>query len=61
MIDKHKDDNKAPELVDELEALFFRYAVQIPILTVIFVSFKMEIRKSETNFSACAIPIITRV
>jgi len=61
MIDKHKDYNQAPELVDELEALFFRYAVQLPILTVIFVSFKMEIRKSETNFSACAIPIIARV
>jgi hypothetical protein len=61
VIDKHKDDNQAPELVDELEALFFRYAAQFPILTVIFASFKMDIRKSETKSSAYAIPVLAKV
>ena len=61
MIDKHKDYDQTPELIDELESLFFRYAAQIPILTVIFASFKMEFRKSETKSSACTIPILAKV
>ena len=61
MIDKHKDYNQTPELIDELETLFFRYAVQMPILAVIFVSFKMENRKFETKSSAYAIPILDKV
>ncbi len=61
MIDKHKDYNQAPELIDEVETLFFRYAAQFPILTVIFASFKMEFRKSETKLSACTIPVLAKV
>ncbi len=61
MVDKHKDYNQATELVDEVDTLFFRYAAQFPILTVIFASFKMEIRKSETKLSACTIPILAKV
>ena len=61
MIDKHKDYDQTPELIDELESLFFRYAAQFPILTVIFASFKMEFRKSETKLSACTIPILAKV
>ena len=61
MIDKHKDYNEATELVDELETLFIGYAAQFPVLTVIFASFKIDIRKSETKFSACAIPIFDKV
>ena len=61
MIDKHKDYNQATELVDELETLFIRYAAQFPMLTIIFVSFNMEIRKSETKSSACTIPVLAKV
>ena len=61
MIYQHEDDDKSPELVDEVETLFFRYAAQFPILTVIFASFKMEIRKSETKLSACTIPVLAKV
>ena len=61
MIDKHKDYNKATELVDEVETLFFRNAAQFLILTVIFASFKIDIRKSETKSSAYAIPILAKV
>jgi hypothetical protein len=58
---KHKNANQSAELIDELETLFFRYAAQFPILTVIFASFKMEIRKSETKSSVCTIPILAKV
>jgi len=61
MIDKHKDYDQTPELIDELEALFFRDAAQFPILTFIFVSFKMEFRKSETKSSARTMPILAKV
>jgi hypothetical protein len=44
-----------------LEALFFRYGAQFPMLTLFFASFKMEIRKSETKSSACAIPVLAKV
>ena len=61
MIDKHKDNNQAPKLVDEVETLFFRYAAQFPILTVIFALFKMLIWKSETKSFARTIPIFAKV
>ena len=61
MIDKHKDYDQTPELIDELESLFFRCAAQYPILTVIFASFKMEFRKSETKLSARANPALAKV
>ena len=61
MIDKHKDYDQTPELIDELETLLFRCAAQYPTLTVIFVSFNMEFRKSETKLSACTIPILAKV
>ena len=61
MIDKHKDYNQTPELIDELETLFIRYAAQFPILKVIFVSFNMEVRKSETKSFVCAIPVLAKV
>jgi hypothetical protein len=61
VIDKHKDYNQAPELVDELETLFFSYVTQFLIPTVISASFKIDIRKSETKSSARAIPILAKV
>ncbi len=66
MIDKHKDYNQPAELVDEVEALFCRYAAQVPLLIVIFASFKIEIRKSEIYFChfctfKCAVSVLVKV